>query len=99
MSEPSIASGTTSVAPAACSLSRCRSSCVRTTTGTCGAWDRVLASTFSAAGTSMYVMATALARTKPAAISACSRVASPYTTESPAAAAWRTRSGSRSSAM
>ena len=52
MSEPSMASGTTSAAPAACSLSRCRSSCVRTTTGTCGAWARVLASTLSADGTS-----------------------------------------------
>ena len=38
ISEPSIASGTTSVAPAACSFSRSRSSCVRTITGTCGAW-------------------------------------------------------------
>ena len=45
------------------------------------------------------VTTTALARARPAAISACRRAASPNTTESPAAAAWRTRSGSRSSAM
>ena len=36
---------------------------------------------------------------RPAAINACSRAASPKTTESPAAAALRTRSGSRSRAM
>ena len=41
----------------------------------------------------------ALARAKPAAINACRRAASPNTTESPAAAACVTRSGSRSSAM
>ena len=52
ISEPSSASGTTSVAPAACSFSRSWSSWVRTITGTCGAWVRVLASTLSAPGTS-----------------------------------------------
>ena len=45
------------------------------------------------------LLVTALARDSPAATSACSRAASPNATESPAAAAWRTRSGSRSSAM
>ncbi len=44
----SMASGTTSVAPAACSFSRSRSSTVRTITGTVGAWARMLASTLSA---------------------------------------------------
>ncbi len=47
-----MASGTTSVAPAACSWSRWVSSWVRTTTGTCGAWVRALTSTFNAAGVS-----------------------------------------------
>ena len=45
------------------------------------------------------LLVTALARASPAATRAWSRAASPNTTESPAAAAWRTRSGSRSSAM
>ena len=48
---------------------------------------------------SLMLASHALARCRPAAMSACRRAASPNTTECPAAAAWRTRSGSRSSAM
>ena len=54
---------------------------------------------FGDAGRLQALMAAGLARARPAAIRACRRPASPNTTESPAAAARRTRSGSRSSAM
>ena len=53
----------------------------------------------SALGVSAKLTTTALARDSAAATSTSRRDASPYTTESPAAAASRTRSGSESSAI
>jgi hypothetical protein len=55
--------------------------------------------TRSAASVSTKVITTMDARDRPAAISVSRLAASPNTTVSPAAAASRTRSGSRSSAM
>jgi hypothetical protein len=52
ISEPSMASGTTPVAPASRSFSRSVSSMVRTTTGTLGAWVLTRCRIFRAEGVS-----------------------------------------------
>ena len=92
------ASGTTSEAPAALSGAMSASSRARTITGTEGFKSWIWASMRTASAASAKVSTTAAARAMPAATSASRRRPSANTTVSPAAAASRTRSGSRSSA-